>query len=128
MFFLKKTVMVNDMWVSMHDTTWKSQSNILTFVFSLSLSIYINFFFLYESSPTITHYIAPSRNSDRSLKVEAEVTLRSSGTEPKIKFYSEMHSHDDVQLRTLVRHVVLRLLDPVTHGLEMRPEDKELLS
>eukprot|EP00434_Breviolum_minutum_P030793 symbB.v1.2.027230.t2/scaffold2778.1/size70658/8 len=58
----------------------------------------------------------------------AEVTLRSSGTEPKIKFYSEMHSRDDVQLRSLVRHVVLRLLDPVTHGLEMRPEDKELLS
>lgn len=56
------------------------------------------------------------------------MTLRSSGTEPKIKFYSEMHSRDDVQLRTLVRHVVLRLLDPVTHGLEMRPEDKELLS
>ena len=89
--------------------------------------IYIYILFLYESSPTI-HYIAPSRNSDRSLKVEAEVTLRSSGTEPKIKFYSEMHSRDDVQLRSLVRHVVLRLLDPVTHGLEMRPEDKELLS
>lgn len=88
--------------------------------------IYIYILFLYESSPTI-HYIAPSRNSD-PIKVEAEVTLRSSGTEPKIKFYSEMHSRDDVQLRSLVRHVVLRLLDPVTHGLEMRPEDKELLS
>lgn len=46
MFFLKKTVMVNDMWVSMHDTTWKSQSNILTFVFSKNIYIYISLLFV----------------------------------------------------------------------------------
>ncbi len=62
--------------------------------------------------------------------MEAEVTLRSSGTEPKIKFYSEMLCRDDSdsKLRCLVRSVVLRLLDPVANGLEMRPEDKELLT
>ncbi|CAK9092456.1 unnamed protein product [Durusdinium trenchii] len=62
--------------------------------------------------------------------VEADVTLRSSGTEPKIKFYSEMRSDkgDVSELRKLVRAVVCTLLDPFAHGLEVRPEDQELLT
>lgn len=64
---------------------------------------------------------------------EAQVTLRTSGTEPKIKWYSEMRCRkDDRQaaqgrLEKLMREVVVRLLDPHGNALEVRPEDRELL-
>lgn len=57
------------------------------------------------------------------------MTLRTSGTEPKIKWYSEMRSDvaGDPKLQSLVRHVVCSLLEPVANGLEIRPEDRDFL-
>merc|ERR1712187_156051 len=60
---------------------------------------------------------------------DAQVTLRSSGTEPKIKWYSEMRCGKEnrevaqARLRKIVREAVLGLLDPRGNGLEVRPED-----
>lgn len=49
----------------------------------------------------------------------AEVTLRTSGTEPKIKWYSEMAGPQD-RLDQLVQTVVEALLKPDENGLERR--------
>eukprot|EP00439_Symbiodinium_sp_Y106_P055679 s241_g7.t1 len=65
---------------------------------------------------------------------QAEVTLRTSGTEPKIKWYSEMRTADAAaaaggraELQRLVRAVVLELLDPIGNKLEIRSEDAAML-
>eukprot|EP00927_Polykrikos_kofoidii_P086049 TRINITY_DN952_c0_g1_i3.p1 TRINITY_DN952_c0_g1~~TRINITY_DN952_c0_g1_i3.p1 ORF type:complete len:677 (+),score=96.20 TRINITY_DN952_c0_g1_i3:71-2032(+) len=64
--------------------------------------------------------------------IDAEITLRSSGTEPKIKFYAEtrclssMLETTRVQLASFVQTIVLWFLDPHQNGLEIRPEDAEL--
>lgn len=60
---------------------------------------------------------------------EAQITLRSSGTEPKIKFYSEMRSpsggkDEHVKLIAIVRRAVDQLLDPDGNNLQKRPEDE----
>eukprot|EP00929_Paragymnodinium_shiwhaense_P100530 TRINITY_DN6291_c0_g1_i1.p1 TRINITY_DN6291_c0_g1~~TRINITY_DN6291_c0_g1_i1.p1 ORF type:complete len:657 (-),score=170.73 TRINITY_DN6291_c0_g1_i1:210-1886(-) len=66
-------------------------------------------------------------------EIEAMVTLRSSGTEPKIKWYSEMRSAADAKeasmakLAAMVKAAVLDLLDPYSNGLEVRPDDVDLL-
>merc|ERR1712146_39700 len=70
----------------------------------------------------ITYYLAD---------LEAEITLRSSGTEPKIKFYSEMRVADTQgddesgrrRIAKLVRAVVLQLLNPDRNRLQKRPTD-----
>ncbi|CAE8589260.1 unnamed protein product, partial [Polarella glacialis] len=75
----------------------------------------------------ITYYFA-------DVELGAVVTLRTSGTEPKIKWYSEMRSAGDRRqacgalLEELVLAVVRQLLDPVGNGLEVRPEDHALLT
>ncbi|CAE7699102.1 PGM2 [Symbiodinium sp. CCMP2592] len=70
----------------------------------------------------ITYYFAAA---------QAEVTLRTSGTEPKIKWYSEMRTADAAagraELERLVRAVVLELLDPIGNKLEIRSEDAAML-
>jgi phosphomannomutase len=53
------------------------------------------------------------------------LTLRGSGTEPKIKWYCEMvgtdHAETEAQLQTFVEKVVIeQMLEPKRNGLEMR--------
>lgn len=68
-----------------------------------------------------------------TLYVEGDVriTIRGSGTEPKIKWYAELVTTNPAgaaELNTFVAKAVEELMHPKKFGLQMRPEDTEIFS